>query len=103
MPNFAGTQFGVITRIATTPTASSAALYGAIAGGVHVDALAVHYDHGLWLREFTANWPADSAGHLSYHQRIASGPRYGINQAMHKDIHINSALLRGLRSCEAIK
>ncbi len=103
MPNFAGTQFGVITRIATTPTPSSAALYGTVAGGVHVDALAVHYDHGQWLREFTANWPANSAGHLSYHQRIASGPRYGINQAMHNGIHINSALLRGLRSNRAIK
>ncbi len=98
MPNFAGTQFGVITRIATTPATTPAALYGTVIDGVHIDALAVKFDHARWQREFLENWPAGSAGHLSYHQRIVAGPRHGINQAMRTGIHINTGLLRGLRA-----
>ena len=103
MPNFAGTRFGVITRIATTPVQSPAALYGTVISGVHVNALAVHYDPAQWLDEFTANWPEGSAGHASYHGRITSGPRYGINQAMRKGIHLNPFLLRGLRTSEILQ
>ena len=98
MPNFAGTQFGVITRISSTPAPAQMAIYGTVINGVHVDAIQVHYDHAQWQREFLANWPDGSAGHLSYHQRINNGPRYGINRAIHKGIHINSALLQGLRA-----
>ncbi len=103
MPNFAGTQFGVITRIAATAAPPSIAIYGTVVGGVHVDAVRVPYDHAQWQQEFLANWPAGSAGYLSYHQRITSGPRYGINRAMRKGIHINPMLLRGLRSGEAVQ
>lgn len=103
MPNFAGTQFGVITRIATTPARPSAALYGTVIHGVFIDALAVHYDPVQWQRDFAANWPAGSAGHLSYQQRISNGPRHGINKAMHRGIHLNPELLRGLRASEAIQ
>jgi hypothetical protein len=98
MPNFAGTQFGLMTRIATTPAQSSAAIYGTVVDGVHIDAVKVPYDHAQWQREFLGNWPAGSAGHLSYHQRIVAGPRHGINQAMRTGIHINTGLLRGLRA-----
>jgi predicted phosphodiesterase len=98
MPNFAGTTFGVITRIATTPAQTPAALYGTVIDGVHIDALAVHYDTAQWQQLFMANWPAGSAGHLSYHQRITSGPRYGLNRAMRTGIHINTTLLRTLRA-----
>ncbi len=97
MPNFAGTQFGVITRIGVTP-APVAALYGTVIDGVHVDALAVHYDHAQWLAGFLANWQEGSAGHLSYFQRISHGPRYGLNKAMRTGIHINNRLLRELRA-----
>ncbi|MGA0113944.1 MAG: metallophosphoesterase family protein [Burkholderiales bacterium] len=103
MPNFAGTQFGVITRIATTPARPSAALYGTVIHGVHIDALAVHYDSAQWQQDFAANWPAGSAGYLSYHRRITQGPRHGINKALHKGIHLNPELLRGLRASEAIQ
>jgi len=98
MPNFAGTAFGVITRIATTQAATPAALYGTEIDGVHIDALAVTYNQTQWQREFMANWPEGSAGHLSYHQRITSGPRYGLNRAMRAGIHINTTLLRELRA-----
>lgn len=97
MPNFAGTQFGVITRIALTP-APAAALYGTVIDGVHVDALAVHYDHSQWQADFLANWPEGSAGHQSYFHRISHGPRYGLNKAMRTGIRINNRLLRELRA-----
>ncbi len=102
MPNFAGTQFGVITRIATAPTTTPAALYGAVIDNVHIDALAVNYDHAQWQQEFTANWPADSAAHLSYGQRIDNGPRYGLNLAMRQGVRISPALLRGIRATEGV-
>ncbi len=103
MPNFAGTQFGVITRIATAPARPSAALYGTVINGVHVDALAVHYDPVQWQHDFAANWPAGSAGYLSYQQRITNGPRYGINKPVRKGSHLNAELLRGLRTCGAVR
>jgi hypothetical protein len=65
MPNFAGTQFGVMTRIATTPAPSAATIYGTVVGGVHVDDLLVNYDHVLGHLVFMAKWPAGSAGNLS--------------------------------------
>jgi hypothetical protein len=103
MPNFAGTQFGLMTRIATTPAQSSAAIYGTVVDGVHVDAVKVPYDHAQWQREFLSNWPPGSAGYESYHQRITGGPRYGINRAVRTGIHINPVLLRGLRTGEAVQ
>lgn len=103
MPNFAGTQFGLITRIAMSPAPSQAAIYGTVIGDVHMDAIKVHYDHAQWQHEFLRNWPEGSAGHLSYHQRIANGPRYGINRAMRNGIHINPTLLQGLRVSEALQ
>lgn len=98
MPNFAGTRFGLITRIAATPALHPAALYGAEIDGVRIDALAVEYDDAQWQQDFLANWPSGSAGHLSYFRRISSGPRYGINQAMRSGIHISPAMLRDIRA-----
>jgi len=96
MPNFAGTRFGLITRIAISPATTPAALYGTNIDGIHVDALAVAYDHAQWQSEFSANWPGGSAAHLSYHQRIAGGPGYGINQAMRQGIRISTPLRKQL-------
>ncbi len=83
MPNFRGTSFGLLTRIATTPapSVSHSAIYGTRIGNVHVDALAVPYDQARWQREFTANWPVGSAGHEAYFQRIMRGPAYGVADA----------------------
>lgn len=98
MPNFAGTAFGVITRIGVTPAPAATALYGAVIDGVHVDALAVHYEPRQWLADFLARWPEGSAGHRSYYRRISEGPRYGLNRAMRTGIRINNRLLRELRA-----
>jgi hypothetical protein len=80
MPNFAGTRYGVITRIGLRPS-PHAPLYGTSIGGVHVDAVAVHYDVARWRAEFAANWPPGAAAHTSYARRIAWGPHYAIGDA----------------------
>jgi len=81
MPNFAGTHYGVISRIATTPSPHRP-LYGARRDDVHIDALAVAYDHGQFLDRFLARWPAGSPAHLAYARRILEGPAYTIAQAL---------------------
>ena len=80
MPNFAGTTFGVITRIATTP-APHRPLYGVARDGVFIDALAVDYDQDAFLDRFLQRWPAGSPAHASYYRRIVAGPDYALAQA----------------------
>ena len=80
MPNFAGTGFGVLTRIGIHAS-PHAPLYGQRLQGAHVDALAVRYDHLAWERDFLANWPPGSPAWQSYHGRIAAGPDYTLQQA----------------------
>ena len=80
MPNFAGTRFGVITRIATTPS-PHATLYGLERDGLHIDALAVHSNEDAFLERFLARWPQGSAAYLSYFSRIVEGPDYSVAQA----------------------
>ena len=80
MPNFAGSHHGLITRISVRPARQ--AIYGARARGVHVDAIAVDYDHNAWLAHFDRVWPSGSPGALSYRNRIARGPDYGMVQAL---------------------
>jgi hypothetical protein len=82
MPNFSGTAYGVITRIATTPYTVAHPLYGTRIGPVHLDALALHYDGNRWNSEFLANWPPGTPAHASYFRRITNGPRYSLEQAV---------------------
>jgi hypothetical protein len=81
MPNFAGTRFGVITRIATTPSPYTA-LYGLTRDGVSIDALAVRYDNDAFRHDFDARWPEDSPARLSYLRRIMHGPDHTIEAAV---------------------
>jgi hypothetical protein len=80
MPNFSGSRFGLISRIATTPSPHRP-LYGIVRDGVHVDALALPYDNDAFLARFLACWPNGSSAHASYFQRIAAGPDHTIEQA----------------------
>ena len=80
MPNFAGSRFGVITRIATSPSPHQP-LYGLARDGVHIDAIAVEYDHDAFLDRFLKRWPEGSPAHASYYRRIVDGPHYTIAQA----------------------
>lgn len=80
MPNFAGARTGLVTRIGRTP-APHEKLYGIERDGVHIDAIALAYDHDRFLQRFLARWPAGSAAHASYFGRIVSGPSYQPAQA----------------------
>jgi hypothetical protein len=89
MANFAGTSFGVITRIATHALPrrlEPLRLYGAsdwIADrACVVDALKVEFDLPGWLASFDAIWPAGSSAAVSYRRRIVSGPDFTIDQAL---------------------
>ena len=74
MPNFRGTRYGQATRISTR--ARAGAMYGARIGRLHVEAVAIAYDHAAWLKRFLASWPPESDAHASYYARIVDGPRY---------------------------
>jgi len=75
MPNFSGTCFGLISRIATRPS-PHAPLYGTIRDGLFIDALPVTYDTEAFLDRFLKRWPAGSPAHASYFRRIVAGPDY---------------------------
>lgn len=81
MPNFADTQFGLLTRISTRPTRAGSALYGIKTKDVFVDALPIHYHQTRWRDEFLANWPIGSTAYESYGKRILSGPSFSIARA----------------------
>jgi predicted phosphodiesterase len=80
MPNFSGTRYGLATRISVSPLDKS--LYSKRAKHLHVEAVALDYDHAAWERCFLAQWPAGSEAHRSYYERIVHGPRYGLDQAL---------------------
>lgn len=77
MPNFSGTHFGLVTRIATTPSPQPP-LYGIERDGVHIDAIALPYDNDAFLDRFLKRWPEGSPAYASYHARIVDGPDYTI-------------------------
>jgi hypothetical protein len=80
MANFTRSQFGLVSRIATTPS-PHAPLYGTVAGGVFVDAVAVPFDTAAFLDRFLARWPEGSPAHASYFQRIVAGPDHTVAAA----------------------
>jgi predicted phosphodiesterase len=90
MPNFSASRYGVITRVATSPSASANPLYGVEIEGVMVEALAVAYDHDRFLADFDAQWPAGSPAAASYRRRITDGPVYELRQATLPAVPIES-------------
>lgn len=80
MPNFRDTQFGLISRIATSPTPIKP-LYGARCREVHIDALPLNYNAARWETEFLSQWRPGSPAHVSYLHRIRQGPRFTPQQA----------------------
>ena len=75
MPNASGSNFGILTRIATTPSPHPR-VYGHGLQGVHIDAVAINYDDAAWQERFLENWPEGSPAWRSYFNRIANGPDY---------------------------
>lgn len=80
IPNFSGSRYGLISRIAATPSPHKP-LYGLQRDGVHIDAIPLKYDHAIFLDRFLARWPEGSPAYESYYQRIVDGPNYSITQA----------------------
>lgn len=89
MPNFRGARYGIATRISVRP--GSDALYGERVGRVHVEAIAVRYDHDRWLAAFDALWPAGSPAALSYRRRILEGPAYDPRAAVRRAVRTEPA------------
>lgn len=81
MPNFRDSQFGVITRIAKTPTRVTEPLYSMRIDELYVDALPIAYDFVRWQRRFLAQWPPRSPAYVSYYRRIVRGPEYSGQEA----------------------
>jgi hypothetical protein len=76
MPNFAGTCFGLLTRISTRAYTGPDQVHGLAHAGAFIDALRIDYDHAAWVRRFLRDWPVGSPAHESYFRRIAGGPRF---------------------------
>jgi len=79
MPNFSGSRYGVITRIATTPSPHPP-LYGIARDGIFIDAIAVDYDSQVFLAHFLKRWPPGSEAHNSYFKRIVGGPDHALSR-----------------------
>ena len=82
MPNFAGTHFGVATRISVRPCPPTIRLYGTRVGRVFVDAIKLHYDHIVFVDQFLSHRPAGSPAHVSYYSRIINGPAFSPEMAL---------------------
>ena len=61
MPNFRDSNFGLMSRIATSPS-PHLRLYGSVQDGVHIDAIPLEYDNSLFLKEFLDRWPERIGG-----------------------------------------
>ena len=87
MPNFAGTRFGLVTRLSVhAPAPGLPVLYGGPhdlpAGTLHVHALRVDFDTQAWEERFLATWPEGSDAHRSYWPRIRQGPAFHLAHAL---------------------
>ena len=84
MPNFRGELYGVVTRISINP--SDDALYRLECNDIHVEAIALRYDHAAWEKRFLELWPEGSPAHRSYYGRITNGPSYTVGQALREEL-----------------
>jgi hypothetical protein len=85
MPNFAGDNAGLLTRIALQPFAGAQRRFGVIQRGVHVEAIAIDTDAPAAQRQFLACWPPGSDAHASYFERIVRGPAYAPAQMLRSE------------------
>ena len=82
LPNFAGTSFGVITRLSTSPQPPADSLYGTWLDGLRCDAVALAFDLDWWTTRFVAQWPPDSPAYERYYMRITQGTPLRLRQAI---------------------
>ena len=89
--NFAGTTFGVVTRLASNPRPPADGLYGTTLGALRCDAVALRFDLGEWRRRFLAQWPPGSPGHRSYFTRLSRGTHLRLRQAARAGVELTAA------------
>jgi hypothetical protein len=82
LPNFAGTSFGVITRLSANPHPPADSLYGISIHGLRCDALALEFDLTCWRAHFVAQWPPGSPAYDRYYTRITGGTPLRLEQAI---------------------
>jgi hypothetical protein len=81
LPNFAGSGYGVVTRLSNDPRVPADSLYGTSVAGLRCDALPVPFDLAACTARFLAQWPPGSPGHASYFTRITRGTDLRLGQA----------------------
>ena len=90
LPNFAGTSYGVITRLSSNPRVPADSLYSTTVGSLRCDALAVRFDLEAWTARFLAQWPPGSPGHRSYFTRITGGTHLRLDQAARGGVQLTA-------------
>jgi hypothetical protein len=89
--NFAGTTFGVITRLSSDPRPPAGSLYGTTVGALRCDAVALRFDLDRWRARFLAQWPPGSPGHRSYLTRLTRGTHLRLQQAARAGVRMTVA------------
>ena len=104
MANFAGTSFGVISRIARWEERPSPVLplYEARVGQLRVSAVAVPFDLNSWLTRFQRCWPVGSAASESYLERIKHGPAFDLSQAACGEFELSKGKLASLKGTDGL-
>jgi hypothetical protein len=90
LPSFAGTSYGVLTRLSDDPRPPADSLYGVSIGGLRGDALPVRFDPAQWKERFLAQWPPGSPGHRAYFTRIARGTHLQLHQAVREGVQLTA-------------
>jgi hypothetical protein len=90
LPNFAGTSYGVVTRLSSSPRLPADSLYGTTIGTLRCDALPVRFDPAWWTNRFLAQWPSGSPGHRSYFTRITVGTHLRLQQAARGGVQLTA-------------
>ena len=90
LPAFAGTTYGVVTRLSSTLRPPADSLYGTTVGAVRCDALPVRFDLSWWKHRFLAQWPPGSPGHRSYFTRITGGASLRLHQAARDGLQLTA-------------
>ena len=90
LPAFAGTTYGVMTRLSSDPRPPPDSLYGTAVGALRCDALPVRFDHQRWQKRFLAQWPPGSPGHRSYFGRITGGTHLRLVQVARGGVQLTA-------------
>jgi hypothetical protein len=94
LASFAGTTFGVVTRLSGDPRPPADGLYGTTVGALRCDAVALRFDRGEWRRRFLAQWPPGSPGHRAYFARLTGGTHLRLPQAARAGVRLAAAAER---------